>query len=316
MGLIVLLRYILTRLGQTLIVLLGVTIITFTMVNIIPGDPVAVMMQKKADDATIERIREQMGLNKPLVEQYFTFVKNAVTGDLGDSYFHKLPVNTLLARGFRVTGGLAIGVLSFAIVVGILMGVLAAVFRGRALDKIIMFISTLGMAMPSFWMAIILQLIFGLWLRMLPISGLRSIQSYILPSVALGVIYAASIARLTRTNMLDSLNQDYIRTAKAKGVSQVAIVMKHGLRNAGIPILTYLGTLVKSILGGSVLVETVFAINGLGFLLVDAIMKRDIPVIQGCTVYIASVFVIINLLIDLAYGLIDPRIRVTKGKEA
>jgi peptide/nickel transport system permease protein len=307
-----LLKFVLNRLWQAAIVLVGVTLIVFIMVNVAPGDPVAVMMERKADAATIERIRTQMGLNDPLHMQYLRFLKNAATGDFGNSYFQKLPVSTLLARGFKVTGALALGVLLFAILVGVAMGMLAAVFRGNAVDRSIMFVSTLGMALPSFWLAIILQLLFGLWLKILPISGLRSFDSYILPSVALGMIYAASLARLTRTNMLDALNQDYVRTARAKGAGESSVVLIHALRNAAIPILTYLGTLIKSILGGSVLVETVFAINGLGRLLVEGIMKRDIPIIQGCTVYIAAVFVLLNLAIDLVYGLIDPRIRVTK----
>ena len=170
------------------------------------------------------------------------------------------------------------------------------------------------MAMPSFWIAIILQIIFGLHLKLLPISGLYTMSSYILPTVALGLIYAASIARLCRTNMLDALNQDYVRTARAKGVSEFKIVMQHGLKNAAIPIITYIGILIKSILGGSVLVETVFAIPGLGKTMVDAITQRDIRLIQGCTIYIAVVFVVANLIIDLVYGLLDPRIRV--GQEA
>lgn len=306
-------KYILTRLFQTLLVLIGVTLIVFIMVNVVPGDPVAVMMEKKADQSTIDRIREQMGLNEPLPIQYLTFLKNAVTGDFGTSYFRKVPVIDLIVSGFKITGSLAIGVLLFAIIVGVTMGMLAAVFRGRTVDKVVMFIATLGMAAPSFWLAIVFQLIFGLWLKWLPISGLKTLSSYILPSVTLGMIYAASLARLTRTNMLDALGQDYIRTARAKGVSEMSIVLYHGLKNAAIPILTYLGMLIKYILGGSVLVETVFAINGLGSLLVDGIMKRDIPVIQGCTVYIAVVFVVANLIIDLVYGLIDPRIRVAKG---
>lgn len=304
------LKFTLRRLYQTIIVLLGVTLVTFTMVNVVPGDPVAVMLQKKADDATIDRIRDQMGLNDPLPAQYFRFLTNAVTGDFGNSYFQKKPVMELILRAFSVTGTLAVLVLAFAITLGVLMGTLAAVFRGKWVDRVIMMISTLGMAAPSFWLAIILQLIFGLTLKWLPISGLRQPSAYIMPSVALGMIYAASLARLTRTNILDAMNQDYIRTARSKGVGEFFVVAKHAFKNAGIPILTYLGTLIKSILGGSVLVETIFSINGLGKLLVEAIMKRDIPIIQGCTVYIAAVFVIANLLIDLTYGLFDPRIRV------
>jgi len=304
------LKFTLRRLYQTIIVLLGVTLVTFTMVNVVPGDPVAVMLQKKADDATINRIRDQMGLNDPLPAQYFRFLTNAVTGDFGNSYFQKKPVMELILRAFSVTGTLAVLVLAFAITLGVLMGTLAAVFRGKWVDRVIMMISTLGMAAPSFWLAIILQLVFGLTLKWLPISGLRQPNAYIMPSVALGMIYAASLARLTRTNILDAMNQDYIRTARSKGVGEFFVVAKHAFKNAGIPILTYLGTLIKSILGGSVLVETIFSINGLGKLLVEAIMKRDIPIIQGCTVYIAAVFVIANLLIDLTYGLFDPRIRV------
>lgn len=307
------LQYLVHRLWQTAIVLIGVTLVTFVMVNIVPGDPAAVMMKKKADQATIDRIRDQMGLNDPLPVQYLSFLKSAVVGDFGDSYFQKRPVSQMLKEGFAVTGKLALGVLAFSIGIGALMGILAAVFRGRILDKVIMFISTLGMAAPSFWLAIVLQLIFGLWLKMLPISNLDTPQSYILPSVALGMIYSASLARLTRTNMLDALHQDYVRTARSKGVSEFAIVFIHSLKNALIPILTYLGTMIKSILGGSVLVETIFSINGIGTLLIDGIMKRDIPVIQGCTVYLAVVFVIANLIIDLSYGLIDPRVRVVKG---
>lgn len=306
------LKYFVHRLWQTMIVLVGVTLITFIMVNIVPGDPAAVMMEKKADQATIDRIRDQLGLNDPLPTQYLRFVKSAVTGDFGDSYFHKRPVSEMLKDGFIVTGKIAIGVLAFSIVIGTFSGVMAAVFRGTIIDKVIMFISTLGMAAPSFWLAIVLQLIFGLWLKALPISGLDSAKSYILPSIALGLIYSASLARLARTNMLDALHQDYVRTARSKGVGELAIIFIHSFKNALIPILTYLGTMIKNVLGGSVLVETIFAINGIGTLLIDGIMKRDIPVIQGVTVYLAVIFVVANLLIDLTYGLIDPRVRIIK----
>lgn len=306
------LKYFVHRLWQTMIVLVGVTLITFIMVNIVPGDPAAVMMEKKADQATIDRIRDQLGLNDPLPTQYLRFVKSAATGDFGDSYFHKRPVSEMLKDGFIVTGKIAIGVLAFSIVIGTFSGVMAAVFRGTIIDKVIMFISTLGMAAPSFWLAIVLQLIFGLWLKALPISGLDSAKSYILPSIALGLIYSASLARLARTNMLDALHQDYVRTARSKGVGELAIIFIHSFKNALIPILTYLGTMIKNVLGGSVLVETIFAINGIGTLLIDGIMKRDIPVIQGVTIYLAVIFVVANLVIDLTYGLIDPRVRIIK----
>lgn len=307
-------KYTIKRLLQTLIVLFGVSLITFIMLNIAPGDPVGVMLAKRADQETIDRVRHEMGLDKPYTEQYIDFIKGAVVGDFGDSYFQHKPVSEILAGAFSITASLAIWVILFSIVLGILFGISAAVLRGSWGDKLIIFFSTLGMAMPSFWIAIILQIVFGLKLKILPISGLYSMSSYILPTVALGLIYAASIARLCRTNMLDALNQDYVRTARAKGVSEFKIVMQHGLKNASIPIITYIGILIKSILGGSVLVETVFAIPGLGKTMVDAITQRDIRLIQGCTIYIAVVFVVANLIIDLVYGLLDPRIRV--GQEA
>ncbi|NCB04348.1 MAG: ABC transporter permease [Clostridia bacterium] len=305
-------KYTIKRLLQTLIVLLGVSLVTFVMLNIVPGDPVAVMMQKRADQATIDRIRHEMGLDRPKTVQFLDFIKGAAVGDFGNSYFQKKPVNEILATGFKITATLGMWVILFACGLGMIFGISAAVLRGKFGDKLIIFISTLGMVMPSFWIAIVLQIIFGVKLKLLPISGLRSAAAYILPTFALGINYAASIARLCRTNMLDALNQDYVRTARAKGVSEFKIVMSHGLKNAAIPIITYIGILIKSILGGSVLVETVFSIPGLGKTMVDAITQRDIPLIQGCTIYIAVVFVLANLIIDLVYGLLDPRIRVAQ----
>lgn len=305
-------KYTLSRLLQTLIVLVGVSLVTFIMVNVVPGDPVALMMEKRADPATMERVRKEMGLDKPLTVQYLTLAKNAVRGDFGVSYFARKPVGEMLMKGFKVTaviGGLVVLVSSL---LGVLLGVSAAVARGKPADKLIMFFSTLGMAAPSFWIAILLQIVFGLKLMWLPISGLRSTDSYILPVLSLALIYTASIARLSRTNMLDALNQDYIRTARAKGVSELKVNLKHGLKNAAVPIITYIGIQIKWALGGSVLIETVFSINGLGKLMIDAILARDIPVIQGCTIYIALVFVLANLIIDLLYGLLDPRVRTAR----
>lgn len=305
-------KYTIKRLLQTLIVLVGVSLVTFIMLNIAPGDPVGVMLAKRADQETIDRVRHEMGLDKPYTEQFIEFIKGAVVGDFGDSYFQHKPVSEILGGAFRITASLGVWVIIFSVILGLIFGISAAVLRGRIGDKIIIFISTLGMVMPSFWIAIILQIIFGVKLKLLPITGLNSMISYILPTISLGLIYAASIARLCRTNMLDALNQDYVRTARAKGVSEFKIVMQHGLKNAAIPIITYIGILIKSILGGSVLVETVFAIPGLGKTMVDAITQRDIRLIQGCTIYIAVVFVMANLVIDLVYGLLDPRIRVAQ----
>lgn len=305
-------KYTLVRLLQTLIVLVGVSLVTFVMVNVVPGDPVALMMEKRADPETMARVRKEMGLDKPLTVQYLNLAKNAIRGDFGTSYFARKPVGEMLVKGFKVTAVIGGMVILFSSFFGILLGVSAAVARGKPADKIIMFFSTLGMAAPSFWIAILLQILFGLKLMWLPISGLRTPDSYILPIMSLALIYTASIARLSRTNMLDALNQDYIRTARAKGVSELKVHLKHGLKNAAVPIITYIGIQIKWALGGSVLIETVFSINGLGKLMIDAIMARDIPVIQGCTIYIAVVFVAANLIIDLLYGWLDPRVRVAK----
>lgn len=306
-------KYIIRRLFQTIIVLIGVTVVTFLLLNVIPGDPVSIMLQKRADPETIERVRHEMGLDRPLYVQYFDFLKNAIRGDFGTSYFEKVPVSQMILSSFKVTAKLGISAFAFAVLFGLIIGILSAVNRGKSADHILMTIAMLGMSAPAFWVAIILQIIFGLNLGLFPISGIELPNSLILPTIALGTRYSASISRLTRTNMLDAMNQDYIRTARAKGVRESLIVLKHGLKNASIPIITFCGLIIKSILGGSILVETVFSIPGVGKLMIDAIMARDIPVIQGCTVYIAVIFVFANLIIDIAYGLLDPRVRVLKG---
>ncbi|SKC86165.1 ABC transporter permease [Maledivibacter halophilus] len=306
-------RYILKRLIQAFIVLIGVTLVTFTLLNIIPGDPASMMLEKKADPATIERIRHELGLDRPLTIQYVDFVKNAVMGDFGTSYFEREEVIVMIKRAFLVTFKIGTYALGFAILFGISVGTIAAVYRGTIIDRLIMLITMVGISSPAFWVAIILQIIFGLKFDLLPISGIDAPGAFILPSIALGTRYAASIARLTRTSMLDAMTQDYVRTARSKGIHEFIVVMKHVFKNASVPIITFTGLTVKFILGGSMLTETVFSIPGLGKLMIDAIMTRDIPVIQGCVVYIAAVFVIINLLIDIFYGVLDPRVRTAKG---
>jgi peptide/nickel transport system permease protein len=306
-------RYIFKRLVQALVVLIGVTLVTFILLNIIPGDPASMMMEKKADAATIERIRHELGLDRPYTVQYIDFLKNAVKGDFGDSYFQREDVVIMIKRAFDVTVKLGTYALGVAVFFGISVGTIAAVFRGTMVDRSIMLITMVGVSAPAFWIAIILQIIFGLKLDLLPISGIEAPFSFVLPTIALGTRYAASLARLTRTSMLDVLTQDYVRTARAKGLNEFIVIMKHVFKNAAVPILTFIGITVKYILGGSMLTETVFSIPGLGKLMIDAIMTRDIPVIQGSVVYIATVFVLVNLLIDIIYGILDPRVRIAKG---
>ena len=307
-------QYTLKRLGQTFLVLIGITLITFLLLNVVPGDPVAMMLDKRADEATIEKVRHEMGLDVPLHEQYIDFVKGAVKLDFGTSYFTKEVVTDAIVRCFKVTVKLAATSFLFAVVLGITCGMIAAVYRGRWIDSALMTLSVVGVSAPSFWIAIILQIVIGLKLDLLPISGFDGPLNYILPSIALGTRYAGSIARITRTSMLDVIKQDYIRTARSKGVKESVVIMKHALKNAMIPIVTLVGTELGNMLTGSMLIEKVFSIPGIGKLAVDAMSNRDLPLLQGTVVYIALVFVIVNLVVDLSYALIDPRIRYGKGE--
>lgn len=308
------LAYIAKRLGQTVFVLIGISLATFILINVIPGDPVLVMLEKRADTETIERVRKELGTDKPLPEQYINFVKGAVKLDLGKSYFSKEPVTKALTRSFATTAKLASLSFVFAVAIGVTCGILAAVNRGKPLDSILMTMAMLGMSAPSFWIAIILQIIFGLKLDLLPLSGFDTPLCFILPGIALGTRYAASIARITRTSMLDVIKQDYIRTAKAKGVKRGAVVLKHALKNAMIPIVTMVGTQLGNMLAGSMLIEKVFSISGIGKLAVDSMTNRDLPLVQGAVLYIAVIFVAVNLLVDISYAFLDPRIRYGKGE--
>ena len=305
------LSYTLKRLGQTVLVLIGITLITFILLNVVPGDPVAMMLDKRADEATIAMVRHEMGLDIPLPEQYLNFVKGAVRLDFGKSYFTKEVVTDALVRSFKVTVKLAAMSFLFAVIIGITCGMIAAVYRGKWIDSFLMTLSMVGVSAPSFWIAIILQIFIGLKLDLLPISGFDGPLNYI----ALGTRYAGSIARITRTSMLDVIKQDYIRTARSKGVKENLVIMKHALKNAMIPIITLVGTGLGYMLTGSMLIEKVFSIPGIGKLAVDGMMNRDLPLLQGTVVYIALVFVIVNLIVDLSYAFIDPRIRYGKGAD-
>lgn len=309
------LSYILKRLAQTILVLFGITLITFILLNVVPGDPVAMMLDKRADEATIEKVRHEMGLDVPLPEQYVNFIKGAVRLDFGKSYFTKEVVADAIIRSFKVTVKLAAMSFLFACIIGLTCGMIAAVYRGKWIDSLLMTLSIAGVSAPSFWIAIILQIIIGLKLDLLPISGFDGSLNYILPSIALGTRYAGSIARITRTSMLDVIKQDYIRTARSKGVKEVLVIMKHALKNAMIPIVTLVGTELGYMLTGSMLIEKVFSIPGIGKLAVDAMNNRDLPLLQGTVVYIALVFVVVNLVVDISYAFIDPRIRFGKGGE-
>ena len=269
------------RLLQTIFVLLGISLITFVLLQVVPGDPVALMLEKRADPETIAKVRKELGLDLPYYVQYLNFIKGAIHLDFGTSYFTKEVVTDALIRCFKVTVKLACMSFIFASVIGIPCGIFAAVKRGKGIDTVVMVLSIVGVSAPAFWVAIILQILFGLKLNVLPISGFDTPASYILPSLALGARYAGNIARITRTSMLEVLGQDYIRTAKAKGAMRWAVILKHALKNAMIPIVTLVGTDFGYMLTGSMLIEKVFSIPGIGKLAVDAMSNRDLPLLEG-----------------------------------
>ena len=306
--------YLIKRILLALGVIFAISAITFFVLNIVPGDPVRVMVGDMADEATIQRVREQMGLNKPVLEQYANWLTNMLHGDFGASYTQRKAVVTLMGQAFGTTVKVAAFAYVFALALGLVVGVVAAVNHGRAADRILMALSIFGISAPSFWMAVILQIVFALTLKWFPLSGIKTWQAFVLPTVALGVRYAASIARVTRTSMLDVLSQDFMRTAEAKGISKRVIILKHGLRNALIPIITIAGTQLGDIFTGSILIESIFAMPGMGKLLLDAINARDLPLIQGGVMYIALICVVVYLVVDILYGVADPRIRL--GEEA
>ena len=301
------------RLLQTIFVLLGISLITFVLLQVVPGDPVALMLEKRADPETIAKVRKELGLDLPYYVQYLNFIKGAIHLDFGTSYFTKEVVTDALIRCFKVTVKLACMSFIFASVIGIPCGIFAAVKRGKGIDTVVMVLSIVGVSAPAFLVAIILQILFGLKLNVLPISGFDTPESYILPSLALGARYAGNIALITRTSMLEVLGQDYIRTAKAKGAMRWAVILKHALKNAMIPIVTLVGTDFGYMLTGSMLIEKVFSIPGIGKLAVDAMSNRDLPLLEGTVMYIAFVFVVVNLIVDVSYAFLDPRIRYGKG---
>ena len=307
--------FLIKRILQAVGVVLCISAITFFVLNIVPGDPVRIMMGDMADEATIEQVRHNMGLDRPVPEQYVNWLGNMLHGDFGTSYSQNRPVVTLMGNAFAVTAQLAGWAYLFALALGLVLGVVSAINHGRALDRGLMALSVFGISAPSFWVAIILQIIFALTLHWFPLSGVKTPIHFVLPVIALGVRYAASIARVTRTSMLEVLGQDYMRTAEAKGLSRWTVVIGHGLRNALIPIITIAGTQLGEIFTGSILIESIFSMPGMGKMLLDAINTRDLPLIQGGVMYIAIICVVVYLVVDILYAVVDPRIRLGGGEE-
>ena len=312
-------RYVVRRLLLLVPVLLGVSVIIFMVLHLAPGDPAEIMLGSQATQADLERLRAELGLTEPLYVQYVHWLGQVARGDLGRSIWMKRPVLAEVLGRFKATLVLTGSALVLSTAVGLALGIASAVRPNSLLDRLSAVASLFGASMPVFWLGIVLMVIFALWLGWLPASGmfapygggdLRDLFVHLaLPAVTLAAASVTIIARLRRSTMLETLGQDYIRTARAKGVVERAVVLRHGLKNALIPIVTVVGVQAGYLLGGAVLTETVFAWPGVGTLMVQGILARDFPLVQGCVLVVALSFVLINLVVDLLYAWLDPRIR-------
>jgi peptide/nickel transport system permease protein len=309
--------YIIRRLIATIPVMLLVAIIVFLLVHLAPGDPASVIAGDNATSDQIASIRAALGLDRPLWEQFAIWIGNVLRGDLGHSLFWNRPVAELILQRAEPTISLAITTLVLAVTISIALGVLAAWKAGSGLDRAVMGVAVTGFSVPVFVVGYLLVFVFAIQLRWLPVQGYRPIaeglwpwlERLILPSIALGLAYVALIARITRTTMLEVLAEDYMRTAEAKGVATRPMLLKHALKNAAVPIVTIVGIGVALLIGGVVITETVFNIPGIGRLVVDAIARRDYPIIQGVILVFSAVYVLVNLAVDISYTFFDPRVR-------
>lgn len=303
--------FLIKRLLQSIFVFLVVTLLVAWAIRL-TGDPALMLSQGAGSvtEADLERIREALGLNQPFFVQYFAFLKGLVTFDLGNSFVGGTPVSLLIKQALPSTLGLAITSMIVSIVLSVPFGIMAAVHKGKMADQIIRIVSLVGLSVPNFWLGTMLMLLFSIFLQWLPPSGLSGPTSYILPSLTMGIILTATNIRLVRTTMLEVLRSQYIMVTRAKGLSETKVLYKHALRNCSIPLITYIGLQFGGLLGGIVVIEKVFSWPGLGTMAFDAVSARDYPSLQAVIAILALSIILINLLIDIAYGLVDPRIRV------
>jgi peptide/nickel transport system permease protein len=300
--------YLLRRLLQSVPVVLGVIFAVMLTIEMIPGDPVTLMLGEHATQESVAAVREALGLDKPLLVRYAQYIRNLLHGDLGRSIRERRLVSQELADVWPATLELTTAALAIAVIFGVLAGVVSAVWPNSFFDGVMRLGSLFGLSMPVFWTGLTLIIFFSLWLPWLPVGGSGSLRHLILPAVTLALPSLAMVARMTRSSVLEVLREDYIRTARAKGVREQVVVLKHGLRNACIPIVTLLGLQVGQLLGGAVLTETVFAWPGMGRLIVRAIFARDYILLQGAILVFALAFVLINLIVDISYAMFDPRV--------
>jgi len=303
-------KYILRRILLVIPVMLGVSFLVFTMIHFTPGDPVITILGETASQESIDQLREELGLNDPFLVQYFNYVRNIVVDqDMGRSYVTNRPVANEIITKFPNTLRLALLGVLVSVSIGVPLGILSAVKQYTWIDNIAMFFALIGVSMPIFWQGILLILLFSVVLGVLPSSGFNTVQQMILPALTLGTGSAAIVARMTRSSMLEVYRQDYIRTARSKGLREFMVVTRHALRNTLIPVVTIIGLQFGFLLGGAIVTETIFSIPGVGRLMVDAIRQRDMLVVQGGVLFIAFTFSIVNLGVDVLYGFIDPKIR-------
>ena len=302
-------RYILQRLGQSAVTLLGVSVLVFVILRVLPGDPARMLLPDGAPESAVAELNRQLGLREPFIVQYGLFLKSVARGDFGQSFQYRAPALRVVLERLPATIQLTLAAMLITIAAGVSLGIFTAVRRGTRYDVAGTIVAVLGQSLPNFWLGIMLILLFGVALRWLPTSGFSGWTSLVLPAVTLAAFPMALVARLTRSSMLEILHRDYIRTGRAKGLAEGNVVFRHALRNAAIPVLTVIGLQIGALLGGAVITESVFAWPGMGKLIVDAIFFRDFPVVQTVLILSATVFVVINLVVDLLYTVIDPRIR-------
>jgi peptide/nickel transport system permease protein len=290
---------------------MGAITLVFFFLHMIPGDPVEVMLGETAQRADKEQLREELGLNLPLYVQYGRFVAGVVQGDLGSSYFYRRPVVQVIAERVPATAELALAAFLVAGLIAVPLGIVAALREGTAVDNVSVFFSLVGVSIPNFWLGPLLIILFSITLGWFPVSGRDGVVSLVLPAITLGTALAAILSRMTRASLLERLGEDYLVVARAKGLPEWKVVLKHALRNALIPIITVMGLQIGALLSGAIITENVFSWPGIGTLLINAIEARDYPLVQGCVLFIALSYVSVNLLTDLFYGWMDPRIRLS-----
>ncbi len=302
-------KYIVNRILVTIPIIIAIILIVFLLLQVLPGNPIQVMMKEKANQAVIDRVTEQMGLNDPLMVRFGRYLWGMLHGDLGHSYKLKRPVTQLIMTAFPNTVKLAITSALVAWIIGIPTGIVSAIKKDTLLDRTLMGFSLVGISLPVFWAAMLLQYVLGYKLKLLPISGYSTIRHMIMPAIVLGWASSGSIARLTRSSLLGVMKNDYIRTARAKGLVESAVVTRHGLKNSMIPVVTMMAMQFASLLSGAVITESVFGIGGIGQLMVSAISQRDMPLLQSSVIFSTMIIIVGNLVADILYSFLDPKIR-------